>query len=717
MPAREERNNHRIQLDLSGTKAPERFDEIRSSEAYRAMTEAAGDFAVGNEDVETFLRSIFGDQLPPKEVVDIWVNDFKASMGNVAQGTSESTQRVYERQRWKDERQTLIRELGSLEGLQGPEVTSGEAVVPEKAAPQGLERESRKRSQAIYTALTREYLTGLNRADLDQIFLQGTPENWPDNFKTLAKLPEWQATVEKFLRHIDNGPDPATDWLQTNVSSKLYAKLEGKERVKADFKFLQGTSGAFDHFFAGQKWELHEGSVRLKDAGDLDAKATLEVLHEAGLDQTLYVFLKHQQTRGTQARPGPEALDPKTPQLPGQKTSSAELMYRLLKAGDLYEQLKPRERAGLEVLVELSKRYVHNELYATPQEFLQSAKTLRGLWRFMSGREIVEYVGNNVEVGKLTRGKRLDPEQLKQVLDREFKEDELGYYSVLRLRPERVAENKITLKDYSLEQSKLIERAREILDHPDNTLREQGWLVNSPEWGSVFVNVARTHKESFPGGAAAVRAWRNQGAYLNLDLEGQSFLFRVLGKEQPGLFKHEPLPGGMWVNGMYLKPRDGKQLSFTPEEALRHLGIPQAEARALILKVEARLRAKEAKASQQPKQEAIALPATRSGMPEVVGEGVTPPEPAQAPEEKVRDTETEKTELLLRIKQLVAEEMQGIREWAEEQVTGGNYQSTPGKTPADEYKALMAEAVAGVKKRIYDNYGVEIDISPEGEVG
>lgn len=354
------------------------------------------------------------------------------------------------------------------------------------------------------------------------------------------------------------------NWIEEHVthSTHKWAELSGPERQVANRRFIASTKSVWGYFVEGKKWHLRDknGSVVLGDISDDDAKITLYFLKKAGLESALYEYLS-----GPQLNKSDDTTDTNKAveqfnkadcfEIEDIPPSASETMWHLLMAGG-----HPRFNNGnSRFLVNLASDSLSNEIMTKPDHLLNSARTLRGLKSFIPASKIVAYAN---KYHKSAGGKTWE-ERYENLLDREFSNSDLTDFGIIRTN----AKGKEYFNGFKKRQE-LISRAVSILSEKESKLKEEGRVVDSPTWGKAFVNIARTAKERFPGGAAAIRAMDKYEAYLQLDLGQQSFLFRPL-KEIKGNKPDIPLEG-KWVYDMYLKLGDGKKFSKSEFEIMQN---------------------------------------------------------------------------------------------------------------------------------------------------
>ncbi|MFA4936941.1 MAG: hypothetical protein WC575_01415 [Patescibacteria group bacterium] len=371
----------------------------------------------------------------------------------------------------------------------------------------------------------------------------------------------------------------AADWLNEKVilsQEKNYADLRGKEREAADQRLLDNTKDVWQYFVKSEKWVIgkEENKVNIEDKGDIDAKITLGMLKQAGLEEKIYRFIKQQEDIKNQAvkvektnwsgleigEGGLGGFD-QALSFPNQKACSAEVICKLLVAGGVYKHNDEAPR----IAAEMAHRAIYNGLLTNKKEFENSDKTIRGLLRFFDYGNLYSYMRNN---WPNIEGKNW-AERFDNFLNRPLSQKDLEHYFV---KKDDKGKNII---DYQKDQSKIIQQTKDIFKKPEAELITEGRIVESPIWGKIFINVMNSAKDSFPGGASSVGAYGVADAYLNIDLEKNSFLFRPfneLTKEQKAKLN---LSGGQWSYNMYLKARGNKAASISKEEILKQLGVEE----------------------------------------------------------------------------------------------------------------------------------------------
>jgi hypothetical protein len=367
---------------------------------------------------------------------------------------------------------------------------------------------------------------------------------------------------------IETESDPLVKWIQENVtksSDHKWNELVDLEREVANRRFIESTKSVWGYFAEGNKWQPKNKDHRviLTDNNDDDAKTTLYFLKKAGLESTLCEhLLKFKQHSSEQEMDKNKAVeqfnkadffDIKNDMPP----SSSETMWHLLMASGVGHFNNKNDR----FLVSLVGDSLANEIMNKPDHFLKSAKTLRGLKRFMPASKIVAYANS---YSKSVGGKKWE-ENYENLLDREFSNEDLMNFGVVH-----VSAKGNRYFDGSKKQQETVDKAMNILGQTESKLKTDGRLVDSSAWGKVFVNIARTPEERFPGGASSVHAMGKYDAYLQLQpsLDQQSFLFRPL-KEKEGAKPNMELDQGAWVYGMYLKLKDGKEFSKSQLEIMQ----------------------------------------------------------------------------------------------------------------------------------------------------
>ncbi|MFH1112178.1 MAG: hypothetical protein V1712_03905 [Patescibacteria group bacterium] len=381
----------------------------------------------------------------------------------------------------------------------------------------------------------------------------------------------------------------AADWLNEKITlsqEKKYFELREKELKAADERFIENTKDVWQYFIDAGKWTINKknNAVYLKDKSDVDAKVTLGMLRQVGLEEKICKYIEQQdkvksQTDGTEkvswsslevGEGGLAGFDQGL-SFPNQKVCAAEVLCKLLVAGGIYKENDEAPR----IAAELAHRAVYNELLTNNDEFENSDKTTRGLLRFFDYGNLLIHI--RIGFPKI-RGENFE-KRFNEFLDKPLSEDDLKHYFR--------QDNGKTIFDHQNEQIKTIEQAKAILEKSEAELITEGRIIESPIWGKIFVNVMNSAKDSFPGGASSVGAYGVADAYLNIDLEKNSFLFRPFGeltKEQKAKIN---LPGGQWAYNMYFKPRGDKSAFLSKEEILQQLGVEQSQTELNVQKVSA----------------------------------------------------------------------------------------------------------------------------------
>ncbi len=399
--------------------------------------------------------------------------------------------------------------------------------------------------------------------------------------KTGVTVKPREEKKDKFIAETFYNPaelKAASDWLKEKVTltqEKNYAELRAQERDAADERLLDNTKEVWQYFIESKKWAIDEKGkkINIENKGDIDAKITLGMLRQAGLEEKIYKYIKQDKTKnqitssaeaswsGLEIGKGGMVGFDQGLSFPKQKACAAEIVYKLLLAGGVYKKDDEAPR----IAAELAHRAVYNELLTNKEELINSDKTMRGLVRFFDYGNLFAYLRNNwVNV----KGKTWD-KKLNNLFDRELERKDLEHYFI---KKDDRGKNII---DYQKEQAKIIEQAKIMLKKSTEELKTEGRIVESPVWGKVFVNVMNSSKDNFPGGASSVAAYGAAGAYLNIDLEKNSFLFRPFGeisKEQKAKLN---IPGGSWAYNMYFKPRGDKLTSLNKEEIFKQLEIAE----------------------------------------------------------------------------------------------------------------------------------------------
>lgn len=369
-------------------------------------------------------------------------------------------------------------------------------------------------------------------------------------------------------------------WLAEHIGQKNLAELPRPEHEAALEKLAQGLRSLWQPFFDAKKWELAPKKKHIvlgSDKYDVDSKFTALILKYAGLEQRIVALVKD-------TSPADQKFVT-APLVPGEQVSRAEVVRRVCSASGL---LKPEDELPLRVGTTLANGYVTNSLFTSREQFEEPA-SLRGLQQYLDAETIVEYTAKHLGASGAP-----ETEAIKKLLDRPILEnDELRG---LQLR--YINSKSGDIIDRSEERRKMIKQAQLLLDQPDDVLRTQGRLLETPEYGRVFVNVAAEgnkgknemepgERQYFPAGAAAVKVWKDVNGnsrfncYLNMDVVSRggkdmvsSMLLRVVNPLRPGAKRPRPNlpPGIVELPDGFLKPRGGEPWVVTPAEIARRLG-------------------------------------------------------------------------------------------------------------------------------------------------
>lgn len=450
----------------------------------------------------------------------------------------------------------------------------------------------------IYEALCQEYVKGMSLREIRHQFLKTQTDR---NFKQ---------SVLTFIRDVQTGFNPAA-WLMTKIlltqPEIKKAELTAQDWQLANERFLEATRQIWQEFYYSGKWEYDKKEKKcvLKDRADLDAKVCFYLLEQAGfkaaIDKNFSVL------EPGKYKPGGFTIDSSrgisgvlvekngTIELDnhqrgrGYETSSAKILYNLLEAGNYFSKIN--NKGPLRALVELTVLDDNGRLINNQEQFKNSAKTLRGLHRYMSAEKIFDFLKErwikerskiNWKKEKGTK-KDFDQEIFRKILDDELTKDEarkygLVYFKKVKKRNEVTGEiEKVDeLVDLRKKQQETIDSAKKLLfDKNESDLYKEGRLIKT-KFGKTVVNIEKIEEtektkgekwfggQKFLGGHDTVNADpRNFSMYLSFDAQYNSILINTnnrqldLSKELKDLL--EKYPQLVVVRGaLIIKPRDGK---------------------------------------------------------------------------------------------------------------------------------------------------------------
>ncbi|MCD6422436.1 hypothetical protein J7L13_03770 [bacterium] len=333
---------------------------------------------------------------------------------------------------------------------------------------------------------------------------------------------------------------------------------------------------------------LENGEVLpvLLNYGDLDGKGALFLLREAGVDTSKveYVFPGEAVPGKVNIDTG-EVFDPKfglvvkkIEDSEGRKvttlfldhhgpkaepnTSATKIVYRMLTELGLLKR-----RASYERFVRFITEMDNVNYILSWPEYEQSHRTLRGIARFLSPRQIWFVLAPEEEGGL---GKNPD-----EILSEED-------FSRIDAQDDRPPKRRISAKEASERHERVIRQSRNRL----KMLQRFGAIYQSPEYGTVVIDFADFPKEGkkpIGGGFDAVKAWVNGAEhpkkqkrvlYIRAFPKTNSFFISAGGQRLPEAF----LPWGRAVrNGIYWICEAsffrGEKANTKMAEALRKVGI------------------------------------------------------------------------------------------------------------------------------------------------
>ena len=405
-----------------------------------------------------------------------------------------------------------------------------------------------------------------------------------EKFKSLEMelTPEEKAPTEVKVESIESELSPeeksAQEWLVDKLGLKpgeVYGDLRGARRDEADKKFAQAAESLWRHFMDQKKWLFDNSGRHLeieeKQLGDVEAKVLLGFIKQAGLDR--YVN-KHSFTKAAQAKESGSAISEPgwanvldSQQFAGfdkglessDRATAAEIMYRLLTAGKVLN----KDDEAYWAAGNIAHKTVYNDIVTTRDQLQDSPQTLRGMSRFLSYGTLCAYIREHWS--RLTA--TTNEGKLEELLDREITPAEAEKYDLVRKVKKKAT------RDCMEEQLNLVAEAEKILAKDEASLQQEGHIAESNEWGKLFINIATSKDEQFPGGAMAVKAWGSYDGYLQIDKENNSYLFRSFKPLDPAKANKLNLPGGQWAYNMYFKARGSQGSEIKSDEVLKALGV------------------------------------------------------------------------------------------------------------------------------------------------
>lgn len=467
------------------------------------------------------------------------------------------------------------------------------------------------RSSQAFRFLESLYMLGMSLDEMEGLFEgknNARPGFVPSHFSPAAL----KEASSLFRRSVEAGRDP----LQRLAAEATIASVPGlkylnpADQKRAEARFLAASREVWKDFVFGAKLDWKTGEPKAQpEMQDIDVKVALWLLQKAGFTHAGEAKAVRQGEQvagainidtGGMGRAGAvihRAKEDKERYRTGQgydfaskdgfpvvsidnhpgerqfRTSSSKILYNLLDRGGFFAGLEPRERRAIEMMVKYSVDCDNASLPSSKAgelaDFKNSAKTLRGLGRYMNAEQLFEYFkrhGNG-------RGNTYRENYIYAVTEHEFNEKDLKACELDRVLHYR-QKKPVRVQDQIREE---INQAEAVLEKEGDELLRAGKIVKT-RLGTYVVDITDgKQNDKLRLGFIAAKAYGYDG-YLAYDSVHQSFMLNTLNpwvdlSRDPDISKLVRKQGVIVRGAMYLKPPTvlaGKQepLQITLREIL-----------------------------------------------------------------------------------------------------------------------------------------------------
>lgn len=452
------------------------------------------------------------------------------------------------------------------------------------ALSRGVERPEAE--QQLWRELCQEYTKGMSLEAMADQYLKGGAD---------------KELVRRFLQEVQQGKfDPAA-FLMTEVllaQPKLPShQLEQQDWEQVSHKLLEATRAVWQDFAYGGKWKYDKqtGHYSVADDADLDAKTSLYLLKLAGIADNIKTAavppgeFKPQATTIDSGKKSGVVVNNQTVIIDnhqpsrGYETSSAKILYRLLRAANLLDG----QDEALAALVEMSVDDDNGRLLNTRAQFEHSDHSLRGLQRYMSADKVHSFfkaqlpkAEAKLKNNQTTPGAIEKRDIYHKALNHQLSEAELKSLGLNKWK--RKNTDRYIGAEYW--QAESIRQAKDwFLQNPgqpdsplksDKELMDDGRLIVGQVAGQAqrwAVNIVGL-EDKLRAGHDAVTAYGFDGL-ISYNPEQHSFMVNTTN-DQVDLSKDLHLQQGVPVRGaMWIKPMNGQPLTIDLVDILKAVGV------------------------------------------------------------------------------------------------------------------------------------------------
>lgn len=469
-----------------------------------------------------------------------------------------------------------------------------------------------KFNEQVFELLSQWSIKGMTDKQIEERLLV-KPEQFvgPTWIKDLMSDPAWGSTVFAFLKQRREGNfNPAALKLFEAVLAqpKLgYKDLNAQNLQESERNFMRVTRQVWENFVYSGKMVYNSsiGKYELTSEADLDAKLSLMLLERAGIKDVVNakpiepgkiklgstmldvggdsgVNIKEGVAIGVKdgAESKIEIKSPSTVIIDNHQqerdiieTSTSKEVFNLLEASGLLKG-SPEYMEKLKILVEMSVADDNAKLITTREQFDASAHNLRGLHRYFKDANALYRMVELVWRPGMTLDQLLDM-SVPHKLVKDFKLGKnINKWEKIDGKPGEKRNTKLWI-DADVDQQNTIDQAKKFLDKPEDELKREGRLIDSPKLGKciVFIN------EKLAGGHDAVKAYFGEhSAFINIDTKANSFLINTNDEKVDVSEVFHGFKQGTAVRGtIFIKPRGGEPLKVGPQDILKQVGIEEEQ--------------------------------------------------------------------------------------------------------------------------------------------
>lgn len=433
--------------------------------------------------------------------------------------------------------------------------------------------------------------------------------------------------VFKHKATVNMSGNPAA-WLMTKmIIAAAPAGFKEQEFTQLDWEQLTGRlvesiKDIWQNFYYSGRWSYNSKTKEweLTDKADLDAKVAMYLFQKAGFKKALDAqplrigselplkgLLADMGGRSGISLAGETLIIDNHQPGRGFPTSSSKIIHNLLsESGLLKSNYQLRFLTELTVDDDSGRLFEMGGLTGRSNglwrdKFINSGRTMRGLFRFCPPQKIVEYFTEHwTEAEKQVNGSNGDKGRMiyQALLDRSMSDQDmlqLGLAELVSKKSSDASANGVVDKEIIpiepvRRYQKSLARAQKMLFNvPEEELYRQGRLIDS-RLGKVVVNIESTDPQvpKFLGGHYAVRSDpRGFNYYLSYEPKNNSLAFNTsdsqvdLSEEfRDFLEVHKDL---VPVRGaLLIKPRGAEPLSFKFEDFLKEIGYDINQSQGLV---------------------------------------------------------------------------------------------------------------------------------------